>query len=839
MNLSQFLVLYRCSSDYCPGAGKIDSHTCNVKTEPKTLLIQMKKKPLLLITVALCFNLAAYGQADSSFSIIKKLKLFSSNHITEKVYLQFDKPYYAAGDTIYFKAYLTKGERHQLSDTGGVLHVDLINANSKIYKSIELQADSGIAWGDFALPDSLPGGNYRIRAYTQWMRNDGEKDFFEKSIPVGAANNLSKAITPAKQTKLQADIQFLPEGGSLITGVRSKVAFKAIGADGLGIAIKGSVTDNDGKQVALFSSAHLGMGYFFLDPEPGKTYSAKVALPDSQQAVFNLPKAESSGINLAVDNDSISVALVTITANISYYNANKGKTYPLLIYSGGVATTVKCKLASPVIKLGILKRKLHTGVATITLFSPQNEPLCERLLFIQNYDQLCLEVKTNKTGYTKREKVSVDLKALTRKGDPSQGHFSVSVVDETLVPDDENGNNILTNLLLTTDLQGYVEQPGYYFEDTDTAARQNLDVLMLTQGYRRFTWREVIDSANKPPVFRPETGLAIAGQVTSLSNKPVANGTVTLIPAKGGPILSTKTDENGMFRFDNLLFADTTRFVLSAVNEKGKNSTKITYDNDKQVPVGSSNQPQYTQTTSDAAIPTLVENEKLQRDELLKYGNAKGIMLKEVKINAKEKPDYPSQSYVADFAADQVIQGKDILYGGPLSVRLASMLHRVHLKPGGLGWNLGGSLYVIVDGAPGNLDDVSTDRVATIEVLLPPNSYVYGQDGLGGVLIVTTKPGRLDPENMPSFGVLPFAPRGFYKAREFYAPKYDTPAALASPRRDLRSTIYWLPELKTGTDGKARFEYYNADGTGTYKIIIEGIDEGGNIGRQVVRYKVN
>ncbi|HJP62307.1 MAG TPA: carboxypeptidase-like regulatory domain-containing protein, partial [Mucilaginibacter sp.] len=343
-----------------------------------------------------------------------KIDSFATTHPIEKAYLQFDKPYYAAGDTLYFKAYVTMGERHLPSQISGVLHADLINTKNKIDQSIKLQMANGIAWGDFALPDSLPKGNYRVRAWTQWMCND-PGSFFEKTIPIGSLqndkvpeSNTTRAITG------KPDVQFFPEGGALVTGIKSRIAFKAIRLDGLGINIKGEILDNDNRTITTFASAHLGMGSFELTPESGKTYAAKLTFADGTSQTMALPKPEEKGITLSVNNDSIPLAKVKIIANGAYLKENKGKDYTLLIYSGGIATTVDCKLDSTVTTLDILKRKLFTGVTTITLFSSNNEPLCERLIFVQNYDQLDLNVTTDKIEYAPREKVTLKLNAKTR-----------------------------------------------------------------------------------------------------------------------------------------------------------------------------------------------------------------------------------------------------------------------------------------------------------------------------------------------------------------------------------------------------------------------------------------
>ena len=808
-----------------------------------TLFVMKKKLAIVFTAILSLFYFQAFPQTANPVlqAVASKLKAYVVKHPTEKAYLHFDKPYYAAGDTIYFKAYVTLGEKHELSNLSGVLHVDLINTVNKIDLSIKLQIANGVAWGDFALPDSLPGGNYHIRAYTRWMRNEDAGAFFDKVIPIGSLlnNKVPESGTyPKTALKGKPDIQFFPEGGSMVCGITSKVAFNAIGADGLGMPVKGVIIDNSGKEITTFMAAHLGMGSFELRPEEGKTYSAKITYANGDQNSTTLPATINSGIVLKIDNSRGDKAALQIISNDTYFAANHGKDINLLVYTSGFANSVNIQLDSAILNLAILKRHLQTGITTVTLLSSSGEPLSERLLFVQNPDQLNLALNTDKTFYHKRGKVHIDIRALNRADSAAMGHFSVAVTDESKVPVDENTETtLLTSLLLTSDLKGYVEQPNYYFNNVTEETQTNLDLVMLTHGYRRFEWKKLLNNDYRPIAYQAERGLEISGMIKNPMGRAISNGTITLLPVKSGPMLSSVSDDKGIFHFSNLVFADTTHFVLSAVNAKGKNLTKITYFDRPDISSVKSDE-RLMPIVPDTAMALLISNDITQQEELKKNGHTHGILLKEVKIEERKIPAQRSQSYVAEFAADQVIQGKDIQYGGPLSVRLMGMLRRIHFI-GGIpvaNVNLDGPMETLIDGAPGNLDDVGTDRVKKIEVLMPPTSFIYGTEGRNGILLITTKLG-LQAEDIASIGILPIAPTGFYKAREFYSPKYDHPNDNVN-HSDLRSTIYWKPEIQTDKDGNGSFEYYNADGTGNYRVVIEGIDDKGNLGRQVYRYKV-
>jgi hypothetical protein len=818
----------------------------------------MKKIIFIIVLITFSVDPVAFCQVDNAVlrNVIPKLKKHLSEHITEKVYLHFDKPYYAAGDTIYFKAYVTAGEKHQLSNLSGVLHVDLINGINKIDQSIKLQLINGVAWGDFALPDSLPNGDYRVRAYTRWMLNEGDEGFFDQTIPIGSARSKIKESgeLAAAMTKGKADLQFFPEGGSLVTGVTSKVAFKAISANGMGVDVKGELLDNANKVVETFSSVHLGMGYFYITPAEGQNYKAKISYPDGSKDVIDLPKAQPAGIVLSVNNDSLPKASVKIEASKTWYLSNKNKIYTLLIYSGGITTSVPCTLDSSVIMLDVLKRRLQTGVANVTLFSPEAEPLCERLFFAENYDQLNMNLSSDKPVYAKREKAKIKLNVKNRADSASIGHFSVSVTDESKVSVDKNDEQtILTDLLLTSDLKGYVEQPNYYFRNiTDKKASSDLDLVMLTHGFRRFEWKRLLNDGYPAVTNQPEKGIEIAGIARNAFGKPLVNGTVTLIPANGGPLLMQQTDDKGNFNFSNLAFTDSAKFVLQAANAKGKNSTTIVYNKEKS---GSAIIPVRALQSDTLNRPKAVylENSLKQHDKAVQDGRVSGLMLKEVKVRQSKKhiidTNYRSSSLLGPGHADQVMHRKEIMQvGGTLATSLNGRLHNIKFSnpqagDGGQPALTGmGPMLVVIDGVQmGNkypINHLNPTDIEAIEVYEFGNASIFGIGAGNGVLVITTRQGGdEDPKDIQSEGILPITVNGFYKAREFYSPKYDHPND-SLKRADLRSTIYWKPEIVTDKDGNASFEYYNADGTGTYRVVVEGIDNSGNLGRQVYRYKV-
>jgi hypothetical protein len=819
-------------------------------------------KPIRLLVALLLVmipGINAFAQNDSTF-IARATKKMSQQPTVEKVYLQLDKPYYAAGDDIWFKAYVTSGSRHTLSTISGVLNVELINGSNRIEHSVKLPIISGLSWGDFRLPDTIRSGYYRIRAYTQWMRNAGADYFYNKTLYIG--NTIAAAVTNSsahkkaeqkkadqvksevnvnKQQSAITDVQFFAESGNLLYGVNSKIAFKAVGNDGLGKDIKGVITDQNNNEIVRFSSRHLGMGEFNLVPAQGKVYKALITFADGSEKGMSLPAPQDKGYVMHIDNSDP----LFIELKIEKGTKDDTDGINLLVQSGGevcYAAQSKSQQSSTTM---IPKSKFPDGIAQFTLFSDKGEPLNERLVFIQHNRQIDLSVNPEGTNFASRGKMKIDVAAKNEQGKPVFGNFSVAVTDETKVPVNESAEGtIFSNLLLTSDLKGYIEDPGYYFTPQSAEAVADLDVLMLTQGYRRFEWKQILNN-NAQPKYTPETSLAISGKLTSLGGgKAIPGGHVSLLSSSGGfAMLDTVADDQGHFVFKNLQFKDSLKFVIQSKKDKGNKNLRIEMDSINRPPVTWAMLP----PASDTGFSVYINNSKRVYDKEISYGiKTKVTALKEVEIKDKIIK-LNSSNLNGPGNADQVVLTKDLPPGGgTIAEWMMGKLRGVFFqfdpeeqvyfpctyesgKPVQMGMMLNG---IKIDA--NTLASLPPEIIESVEVLRS-GSYtsIYGGDAYNGLILFNTKKGM---DYKASTNMKIYRPQGYYKAREFYSPQYDQ--LKNQPKVDLRTTIYWNPNIATDKDGNACFEYFNADAKGTYRLVIEGIDANGDLGRQVYRYKV-
>jgi hypothetical protein len=322
---------------------------------------------------------------------------------------------------------------------------------------------------------------------------------FNFQLPEKAnANTLAIKITELKKDRSGAqyivpvifdrkdhvDLQFMPEGGALVAGIDTKVAFKAIGEDGSAVAIAGIIYNSKQQPVANFKSTHQGMGDFYLKPQPGETYTAVVKLDEKITKSYPLPALKSSGtvMNVLNSNKSDSVS-ITLAARPDVLGSNE--VYYLIGQSRGVGCYGNAlKLEHGNKQININKNIFPTGITRFTLFNTHMQPINERMIFIDHHDRLCINIAANKKAYATRDSVGMDITVTDKTGAPVQGIFSLAVTDDNQVKMDSlNNGSLVATMLLTSDLKGEVADPGYYFQPNSTEeTARNLDDLLLTQG---------------------------------------------------------------------------------------------------------------------------------------------------------------------------------------------------------------------------------------------------------------------------------------------------------------------------------------------------------------------
>ena len=897
----------------------------------------MKTKYTLTLFLLLGISLfSAFKMEDDPFSLLlKKMEKYNQKNLQEKVHLHLDKPYYAIGDDIWFKAYVVNTLDGHPSNISNILHVELINEADSIKRQLLLPLTGGVTWGDFKLADSLSEGNYRIRAYTQWMRNAGPEFVFDKTIKIGNAwankvftkasfaytkeNNAQKVNTvlkfsdkegkpyinqevsyvvqlnfrnvekgkattdqngevnfafvspaasmgqpgkitatlslPEKQkvtkvvpitaTSNTITVQFFPEGGNLVNNIPSKIGIKAVGSDGRGKDVSGVIVDQAGAEVTTFSSSYLGMGALILNPQPDKTYTAIIRHEDGSEQKVSLPKSQPSGYVLSVNNldDTKIQASILLSDDL----IGNGELKLVAQNQGNVYAVARIKSDKQITKLFIPKKDLPSGIIQLTLFNQADNPVAERLVFVRNAaETINLQVSTAKKEYKPREKVNLDLHAVL--GDePVAGSFSVAVTNNAVVkPDLENESNIFSNLLLTSDLPGYIENPNYYFLDNNANRLKELDNLLLTQGWRRFSWKNVINN-NEPIIrFQPEKSLVISGTLLNLSGKPIAKGKVLLFSSSGGVMaLDTLSDEKGRFTFDNLVFSDSIKFVVQGRTEKNKKNTEVKLDLVPGMVVTRNKNTGDITVNVNEAISSYVQKSENYFDELTKRGTLqRTILLKEVNVVEKKNPAKNSSNLNGAGRADAIITADQLGTCLTLEQCLQGRVAGLTFYNGAPYLTRSGGrhpMLIILDGMQVDgdfIDVINIHDVETVEVLKSgANLTIYGSQGGGGVLIITTKRGGGN-YNYSNYapGITTVSPQGFSYSREFYSPTYDTATASSAP--DLRTTIYWNPSIITDTAGKAKLSYFNSDETGTYRVLVEGINALGQLARAEYTYEV-
>ncbi|HEY4788935.1 MAG TPA: carboxypeptidase-like regulatory domain-containing protein, partial [Bacteroidales bacterium] len=667
---------------------------------------------------------------------------------------------------------------------------------------------------------------------------------FEKEINIHSTLGIKPKIKLTDPDTTKFDIHFFPEGGSLVADVASLVGFKAIDGLGRGRDVKGKIVSSDGDTVAWFESSHLGMGAFSFMPIHDKKYYAVGMVKNKSPFRSELPAALPKGFAMRINNNDTASMMVSISTNQETLNEYKDKELILLGQSYG-KTCISAKLKVVGLQFGVKLAKSYfpAGIASIILLDEDRKPYCERLAFIDKKVNYNIQVASDKKTYKGREDVVLKVKALDAQKNPVKTNLSLSVVDANQVPEDYE--NIVSYFLLQSEVKGNIEKSSLYFDTTNVNRRKQLDLLLLTQGWRDFVWKQLQDSVIRIK-YMIEPGITISGRVRQkFINKPIPGANVTMFLAGGKKsTLFTKADSLGRYYIDGVEFYGNKHVIITSSDSKGKRTGWILRDSaifPKPIVIP------YRQEYNIVQLEMkLFDSEADSRKNAMKkYTLSDTIALSSVVISGiSQKREKQNQEHYLEGATvdyDFTIGPDDytfpdvgafLMFKVPGAQPSAVNPDNASDAPNMVAFRNMGELLkprFIVDNLTINSQDeyvVYNLTMEQIERILISRSDPMAMETANRnrfVISIFTKPGAMDKKNF--FTINDYID-GYYQARVFYAPKYTAPRR-EGEKPDLRTTIYWNNNVTTDDNGEATVSFSNADKPTKIKVSTQGMTSKG------------
>ena len=796
-----------------------------------TIKMLFRNTATLLMFTIICRGLQAQ-QIDSLVNIL------DSKYLQEKIYLQVDKAYYNAGETIWFKAYLSADNLpHPFSKT---MYAELMDDKGTLLQRKMMPIIQSGAASNFDLPDTVNSTRLFIRAYTTWMLNFDSSLLYLKPIQIIPAKTIVKK-TPNPTTY---SLQFFPEGGDLVNNISSRVAFKATDNQGTPIVVKGDIVDSKGKKITSFSSIHDGMGSLNLQPAAKEKYRALWKDKKGLQHETPLPDANKQGMVLStefVDNQLYytikrpdSVDAVNTTYQVVAQMQQR------LVYSARINMTKKTS-----VRAQIDTDSLPNGVLQLTIFNAAQQPIAERIVFI-NHDNyyFITDLHSADKNLSKRGRNSLQIDV----GDVLMSNLSISVTDAGLNPISLNEESIYSQLLLSCDLKGYIYNAAYYFSGDADSVRQHLDLVMMTNGWRRFKWTDVL-TGNWPLIKSiPENKLFIKGKILGLSKSLLFQKELTgILKTKNGAsnIFTMPVNSQGEFSQDGLYFFDTAKLHYQLNNDKDKTLTTSAsfafQTNFIKAPL------QSIILLSGLYSPEKTDSLVLQKSSSMasllrsqternKIKTLETVLVRSSQKTLKQKLD---EEYTSGF-----FSGGDgytfTTEDDPFAKTAMSILAYLQGKVAGLQitttgegsatWRGSATSFFVneMTSDVSRLQSISMNDVAMIKVFRPP-FFGAGGGGAGGAIAIYMKKGGSDNSQLKGLPVTFI--NGYSVIKEFYSPDYEKKPE--PDANDYRTTLYWNPNLYFDKNTRrVTIPFFNSDFCKKIRVTIEGINEAGQLTRE-------
>lgn len=769
------------------------------------------------------------GFAQAIDQVKNKFNQYRQHNVQEKVYVHTDKSTYLPGEIIWFKIYSVDASFHQLFNLSKVVYVDVIDNSHNAIMQAKIAMNYGTGSGSLYIPVSVSNGNYTLRAYTAWMKNFSPDYYFEKNITI--INPLKSPDAPGKETAAVYDMQFFPEGGNLVAGLSSKVAFKVTAPNGKGLAVyQGTIVDQHNDTVARFQPLKFGIGNFTFTPMANNSYKAVLKTSQGNKIIKELPATANRGYVMQLKDNGANLE-VTV-------NSNNGDGEVFLF--AHTRQLVKAALASPlnsgVATFSIDKSKLGEGVSHITIFNSAKQPVCERLYFKRAKQILQIDAAADQPQYATRKRVNIKVGTRRAGSADVSANLSLSVyrVDSLQQTDTDD---IFNYLWLRSDLRGNIESADYYFKNQSAEADAAMDNLMLSQGWRRFQWNNIINSGPAAFNFLPEYNdhLITAKITNTLTGAPAKDIVAYLsVPGKRVQLYASRSDSLGRLVFNTKQLFGPGEVVAQTNSEKDS-----TYRIDVLSP--------FSEQYSKDAIPqlTLSANQRTALEQ-----HSLGMQVQNIYAINKIKRFYdpgvdsagffaqPNNTYLLDNYT-RFTTMEEVLREYVKEDNIVRSRGRYHIKVLNEKGFLDGDPIVLLDDVPVfNIDKVMAIdplKVRKLEVI--KNRYFYGPTVNEGVFSFTTYKGDLGGVEIdPHAVVLDY--EGLQLKREFYSPVYDTEKAANSRVPDFRNLLFWSPDVNTSATGKGQVSFYTSDQKGKYMVSVQGISEEGEVGAQNFSFEV-
>jgi hypothetical protein len=780
---------------------------------------------------------ASHGQAIDSM-----INVYAEQSPKEKIHVHFDKTIYNKEETIWYKIYILDDQG--LTQLSKNVYMEWFDQAGKLIRQHVAPLFQSTAKGSFDLPADYTGSVIRMKVYTRWSLNDDPAFGFERDIVI---NNNETIVKPSK-TENNTLVNVFPEGGELITGLNSLVAFKATDKFGKPVNIKGLLVNQLGKTLDTIKVRHDGMGSFRLMPKAGESYSLKWIDPAGNTGIIAIPVNPKEGITLSVaTNNEFANVKVERTANIP----ENFKRLNLLVHMNQVVLfKVSLNTADkPLLAANIPIEGLNTGILQFSLFSSDWLPMAERIVFVNN--------REHEFG----AKLIPQLVTLTKKGknvfdifvaDTTVTNMSVAVTDASLESSQAN-HTIYSDFLLSSELKGKIHNPGYYLSSDSDSVTANLDLVMLTNGWRKFNWEKLKASIAPEIKYPVETDIIrVSGKVYGLKTVSANDLMLNLIiqnkDSSKNFIFQPVTKE-GLFQSENMFIFDTARiFYNFNQNQKLNELTQVQFDNGllkasaKMLELKDENMLNlWNDSVSLAKMNAFLQ----MQEDWKKRSSYKTLQEVIIKAKAKSNEQAIDERYASGLFAGGDAQVFDFL-NDPAALGGIDIISYLQGRVAGLMINRSGaSTTMSWRGATPDLyldqmqvgadfiQSINVQDIAMVKVFRPPFFGSMGGGSGGAIAIYTKKGGDFKGDNSKSSKSMQSTLLvGYTRFKEFFNPQYENPAE--NNDTDIRTTLYWNPYVITNKKSpRFKVQFFNNDISKRLQIVLEGVNADGKITRVV------